>query len=166
MAKSKERAGSDTEEAASRTADETQKAGADILSMTARMAERSTEQFSQYFGAGRDSELATRNYGRRMEVLQECGSAVAKGYQEISREYLSLARGQFEANVAAFSRLAQCRTPQELLAAQNQLFGETVALALKANSRFAEIAKEVADQTTASIEELADKNQRDNRPPR
>jgi hypothetical protein len=160
MAKNKERAGSATEEAASRTADEVQKTGADILSMTTRMAERSTEQFSQFFGAGRDAELATRKYGQRMEVLQECGSAMAKGYQDISREYLSFARGQFEANVVAFSRLAQCRTPQELLAAQNQLFGESIALALKANGRFAEIAKEVADQTTASIEELADKNER------
>lgn len=142
-------------EAAGNIADETGNAGADILSMTARMAERSAERFSGMFGGG-DADAAAQRYARSAEVLQDCGRAVAEGCQELSREYLNWARGQFQANLTAFSKLAQCRSPQELIAAQNQLFGENVALALSANRRFAEISKEIADRAAEKITQLAD----------
>lgn len=130
-------------------------AGADILSMTARMAERSAERFSDLFGGGA-AEASAQRYAASAELLQDCGRAVAEGYQELTREYLNWARGQLQANVSAFAKLAQCRSPQELIAAQNQLFGENVALALSANRRFAEISKEIAERAAEKITQLAD----------
>jgi hypothetical protein len=155
MARGNQTAREAAAEAAGNMADEAGNAGADILSMTARMAERSAERFSGLFG-GEDAEATAQRYARSTEVLQDCGRAVAEGYQELSREYLNWARGQFQSNLTAFGKLAQCRSPQELIAAQNQLFGENVALALSANRRFAEISKEIADRAAEKITALAD----------
>ena len=143
-------------EAAVSAATEAERAGADILSITARVAEKSAEQFSQIFGVGRDGEQSAERYSRGLEALQECAVVAAKGYQDFSQEYLNWAQGQFQTTWTTLARLAQCRTPQEVLAAQNQLLGENVALALNANRRFAEIAKDMTDVAAAKISALAE----------
>lgn len=143
-------------EAAAGAAEEAGRAGADILRMTASAAEKSAEQFSQMFGMGGDSEQAAQRYSRGIGLLQDWVSAAANGYQDITREYLTWAQGQFQATTGALARLAQCRTPQDLVATQNQLLGENIALVLNANRRVAEIAKEVADRAAEKITRLAD----------
>jgi hypothetical protein len=155
MAKHKEKHETEAQEAVNQTAEQAQRTGADILSISARMAERTVEQFSRALGAGR-GELSCEHYARGLEVLADCGEAVARGYREISREYVRYAQSQMQTNLSALSRLSQCRSPQELMAAQNQLFGENVALALSANRRFAEIAKEMADTTAEKITTISD----------
>ena len=148
-----------------RSSQDRQNAAADRRSdeNTTGIAEQSAEQFSQLFGVGGDPEQTAQRYNRSVEALQECGGAVAKGYQDISREYVSWVQGQFQTTLSTFSRLAQCRTPQELIAVQNQLFGENIALMLNANRRFAEIAKEMADRAAEKITDLADQTEQEQR---
>jgi len=146
-------------EAAWKATDETIRTGADILNMNAWVAERSVEQFSSMFGIGRHADQATQTYGRSMEVLRECGTVFGKSYQDIAAEYVNWAQAQFRTNLSAVSRLLQCRTPQELLAAQNQLFGENLALALTAHRRFSEISKDMSDLAAEKIAELAEHTQ-------
>lgn len=137
--------------------EETAAAGSEALGMARRAAERSSEQFSQLFGgSSRNAEEAAQRYSRGVEVLAECGTVVGKGYQELSRAYMTWLQEQYQANLSALSKLMQCRTPQELVAAQNQLLGENLALALTANRRFSEISKEVADQTAEKITHFSD----------
>ena len=53
-------------EAAASAATEAERTGANILSITARVAEKSAEQFSQIFGVGRDAEQTVQRYNRGM----------------------------------------------------------------------------------------------------
>jgi hypothetical protein len=135
--------------------DETSPARVDMLAMTARVAEQSVDGFSSMLGVGTDAERAAQQYTRNVEVLQECSSAFGAGYQEISSECVNWAQGQLHANLNAFSRWMQCRTTQELLAVQSQLFGENIALILIANRRLAEVAKKMADRAAGKITEMA-----------
>ena len=149
----------ESSEAAATFAEETGRTGAEILTMTARMAEQSVARFSHMIGVGSGAGKTDEQHTRRMEVLQECGSALGKGYQDIWQECVSWTQGQFQANLTAVSRLMQCRTPQELIAAQNQLFGENIALAITANRRIADISKEMADHAAEKITELANQTE-------
>jgi hypothetical protein len=50
----------------------------------------------------------------------------------------------------------QSRTPDQLVAAYNQLLGENIALILTLNGRIAEISKKGVDRTVERITDLAE----------
>jgi hypothetical protein len=136
-------------------------ASAEVLNLSARMMEQSTDQVARLFGTAPSVDQATRQ-SNRMDALQECGSVAVNGYQALSHECLGWIQNQIQANVSASVQLMRCRSPQEFAAAHNQFIGASVALALKTNSRLAGILKECADSAVDNIAELAepDKNGR------
>jgi hypothetical protein len=126
-----------------------------VFSLGTRMMEQSADQFSRLFGATPSVDHVDRQ-SNRVSALQECGSVAVNGYHALSQECLVWMQNQIQAHVSASVQFMRSRSPQEFAAAQNKYIGESLALALKANSRLAGILNESADRAADSIAELDD----------
>ena len=133
--------------------------GASILTLSSRAAEQSVNGFSRMVGLGQNASEVVQQSVRGMELVQNWTLVFGVAYQNISLEYVKWLQNQAQANIASLSRIVQCRTADQLLAAYNQLLGENMALALTLNGRVAEISKEVVDRTAERITELAEQTQ-------
>src|SRR5919202_4516899 len=105
-------------EAARVVADETAEANAEIteshaetvrqimqsgLSVATQAAERSVEQFTAIFGlSGERAEETAQQSARNIKAIAECNAMLAQGFQDISREWASLAQDQVRMNLDAF----------------------------------------------------------------
>jgi hypothetical protein len=152
----KHRSGQAVDAMARKTADEMSEAGAEIVTLSTRAAERSVKRFSGMFDLGQEPGEAVQQSARSLKVLQDWGRVLGVGYRDISREYVNWAQNQFQTNWGSLSRLMQCRTVGQLIAVQNQLLGENVALALTVNRRVAEISKDMADRMAEKVTEAGE----------
>jgi hypothetical protein len=134
-------------------------ASAEVLTLGVRMMEQSADQVARLVGATPSVDQAERQ-SNRVSALQECGRVAMNGYHALSQECLVWIQSQIQAHVSASMQFMRCRSPQEFAAAQNQYIGESLALALKTNSRLAGILKDSADRAADNIAELdePDKN--------
>ena len=122
------------------------------LSMASQATERSLEQFAQTFGfSGRQAEEAARQSSRNIEAVAEASTVLAQGFQDLSREWASLAQDRFRRNLDGFNELWGCRTLQDLAAVQSRLLRENLELLVNNSRRLAELSVEVADQAAQRI---------------
>jgi hypothetical protein len=61
---------------------------------------RATDQFTRAVGlAGQESEAVTRQASENFGALTETGTVLARGMQDVSREWLTLSQNRFQKNV-------------------------------------------------------------------
>jgi phasin family protein len=138
------RAGADIFE---RNAETVQQAWQSGTEMASRLTERSMEQFARAFGiSGENTQHATRQSSRNLESILQSGTILANGMQNISREWVDFARKRMQQNLNHADALANCRTPQELLAAQSDLVRDNLEDFVQSTRRIAEISMQVADE--------------------
>jgi hypothetical protein len=133
--------------------------GANIVTLSARVVEQSINGLSTMLGMGQNTGDVVQQSARGMEVVQNWMLLLGAGYRDISREYVNWAQNQVQTNTTSLAKMMQSRTPDEFLAAYNQLLGENIALALTLNGRIAEISKQVVDRTAERMTELAQQTQ-------
>jgi hypothetical protein len=133
--------------------------GANIVTLSARVTEQSINGLSTMLGMGQHTGDVVQQSARGMEVVQNWMLLLGAGYRDISREYVNWAQNQVQTNTTSLAKMMQSRTPDEFLAAYNQLLGENIALALTLNGRVAEISKQVVDRTAERIIKLAEQTQ-------
>src|SRR5919205_951755 len=70
------------------------------LSVATQAAERSVEQFTSIFGlSGEQAEETTQQSSRNIKAIAECNAVLVQGFQDISREWASLAQDQVRRNL-------------------------------------------------------------------
>src|SRR5919202_1179374 len=73
------------------------------LNMAAQVAEHSVEQFTSIFGLSDErAEETAQQSSRNIEAIAECNTVLARGSQDISREWVSLAQDRLRRNLDAF----------------------------------------------------------------
>jgi phasin family protein len=125
--------------------------GMDIAS---ELAERSTAQFARAMGLSGDqaqhaADQSSRNFDAMMQSARLCG----EGLQSISREWFDFTRRCTEENLQQLNALARSRTPQELVAAQTELFRDNLEKLLESSRRIAETSARVAGEAGRKITE-------------
>src|ERR671926_1654270 len=116
-------------EAARVVADETAEASAEItessaetvrqivqsgLNVATQAAERSVEQFTSIFGlSGERAEETAQQSARNLKAIAECNAVLAQGFQNISREWASLAQDRLQKNLDGLNTLLRCRSLQD-----------------------------------------------------
>jgi hypothetical protein len=140
------------------TADRMARSGVDAMSEGAR---RVADQFSQTFGLSGDQtqELAEAS-SKAIAALSQCGGVLAKGYQEISREWLQLAEGGMRRNLEALSEVSRCRTLPELVNIQGRLMRESMEDILANSRRIAERSMQIASEATETLRPLDQRGHR------
>lgn len=117
-------------ESVRKVADEMNRAGSDIarngaetarqgiesgLNSTVPSFQGMTDQFTRVLGfAGPQAEELARKSSQNIEAVSQASSVLAKGAQEISREWLEAMRERVAKNLEAMNRLAGCRSVQDL----------------------------------------------------
>jgi phasin family protein len=120
--------------------------------MATQFTERSMEQFARAFGiSGESAQHATQQSSRNLESIVQSGTILASGMQNISREWVDFARKRMQENLNRADALVNCRTPQELLAAQSDLIRDNLEDFVQSTRRIAEISMHMADEAVRKM---------------
>jgi hypothetical protein len=114
----------------------------------ADVSQRSAERFS---GIIESTQEATRN----LATVAGCGSAIAQGFQGVSHEWISWAQTCAQARMKNFGVLMQCRTPQEVVAAQMRIAREELELVFGLASRISTITQSTAADAALRVSSRA-----------
>jgi phasin family protein len=130
------------------------------LSAATQAAERSVEQFTRFFGlSGEQAEETAQQSSRNIKAIAECNAVLAQGFQNLSREWASLAQDQLRKNLDAFNAVLCSRSWPDLVATQSSLARDNLELLVTNTRRLAELSIEVATEAarkiTAEVEESA-----------
>jgi hypothetical protein len=136
-------------EAAWRTTQNMQRTAQSSLSTAREEMQRATEQFSEVLGLNNASadEMA-RQSSQTVEAVTQYGAVLAKGVQEISREWVKLAGDRLQRNLEGLKELAHCRTLPEVISLQTRLARENMELMLNNSRRIAVLSLQVASEAS------------------
>ena len=126
--------------------------------------ERVTDQFTNVLGfSGPKAEEVARQSTHNIEAVSHASTVLARGFQEVSHEVFELAQERLKKNTEALTRVAQCRSVQDLVAAQSELVRDNLQQLLDATRRIAEVSLRFAEEATRTIEAEDKKNSRHRR---
>jgi phasin family protein len=137
-----------TNEQTSRVAD----AGREGFNAAAEGAQRFTEQVTQIFtlSAGRGEEL-TRQSAQNLEAITEASTALTRGFEEVSREWIGLVQEGVRRNMDALGQLSRCRSLPEFVSLQSELVRDNLQQTIEGLRRIGETSTRVANEATQSV---------------
>ena len=126
--------------------------GRDNFVAAAEGAQRFTEQVTQIFtlSAGRGEEL-TRQSAQNLEAITEASTALTRGFEEVSREWLGLVQEGVRRNLDAFGALSRCRSMPEFLSLQSELVRDNLQQTIEGLRRIGETSTRVANEATQNV---------------
>jgi phasin family protein len=170
------RAGQAATERVSSTVEQTARASAEVFQKgteTARSSlqsgletakqgfQRMNDQFTQVLGfSGPQAEELTRRSSENIQALTEAGSVLAKGAQDVSREWLGYAQDRQAKNMECFKRLTGCRSVQDLMTVQSDLVRDSFQALIATNKRVAELSLRFATDAATRVQAQADGSRR------
>ena len=153
----------DARKNASEAINETTEAGRETVDAAARVVQevavvgldgvrRMTDQFTRALGlAGQDSEAVTRQATENLGALAETGTVLARGMQDVSREWPSLSQHGLQKNIEGLTQLARCWSMQDFVAVQSELMRNNWHYMIDVSRQIAERSIEVANEATQKI---------------
>ena len=115
------------------TVQETVRSGVDV---TAETAARSMDQFARLFGFSGDRvHQAAVASSRNVDAVMESSTMMARGFQNMSREYVNLGQDQLKLNLETLNAILRSRTPQDLLAAQSNWMRQSMDILMSSSRR-------------------------------
>lgn len=131
------------------------------MEMTTAILGRSTDQFGRAFGlSGDEAQRATERSARNAETILYSATAIAKGMDGVSREYLDFIRHQLDKSMDRMNELWRCRTPQDVAAVQSDVVRDTISSAFESSRRMADVSLKVADDAGKHITQSIERMQR------
>jgi phasin family protein len=126
------------------------------LNAVSEDSQRVTNQMAQLFSlsAARGEEL-TRRSAQGMEVLTQASTALTRGFQDLSREWLTLAQTRLQRNIDAMSAIASCRSLPELLRVQTELVRDNLQHTLEGTQRMVEVSTRIANEAGQTVTQEA-----------
>ncbi len=153
MSEQTARAGADVARRSAETAREVMQSG---LNTATETFERIADQFTKVLGFSgpQASELARRS-SETVEAVNQAGTVLVKGAQEVSHEVLGLAQDRFTKNLEAMNRMVGCRSVPDLVAVQSDLARDHLQQVINTNRREAEVSLRIADEASQIIQARA-----------
>src|SRR3954453_1500337 len=144
------RAGADLARRSTETARDTVQTGLNTATQT---FQRMTDQFNQVLGFnGPQSEELARRASQNVQAVSQTNTVLARGFQEASHEWSSLAQGRVTKNIDGLNRLAGTRSVQDFVAVQSDLMRDTLSQVIDTNKRIAELSVRIAEEAARIIE--------------
>ncbi len=145
------RAGADIARRGAETARDSLQSG---VNMAAQGFQRINDQFTQVLGFnGPQAEELTRRSSQNLQAVSQASSVLARGFQEVSREWVNLAQDRLQKNMDGVNRLAGCRSVQDFVATQSDLVRDGLQQVIDTNKRIAEMSVRIADEAARSIQQ-------------
>src|SRR3954470_4367905 len=149
------RASADFAHQGAETARKNLQAGLDTAAQT---FQRMTDQFTQVLGFnGPQSEELARRSSQNLQAVSQANTVLARGFQEASHEWISLAQERMTKNMDGLNRLAGCRSVQDFVAVQSDLIRDSLWQIIDTNKRVAELSLHVAEEAAGIVRMQVDK---------
>jgi hypothetical protein len=122
------------------------------LEMTSHFAERSSRHVARGMSLSNErGQHATEQSSRNIDAIVQSGKTFVDACQVMSRELSSFYQERLDRNLERVDVLMRSRTPQELLAAQSEMFRDYLEGFLQSSRRIGEMSVQVADQATRRL---------------
>jgi phasin family protein len=150
------RAGADIARRSTETARDTFQAGLNTATQT---FQRMTDQFNQVLGFnGPQAEQLARRASQNLQAVSQANTVLARGFQEASHEWISLAQERVTKNMDGLNRLVGTRSVQDFVAVQSDLVRDSLWRIVDTNKRIAELSLRIAEEAARIIETQANQN--------
>jgi phasin family protein len=118
--------------------------------------ERVAEQFSASFGfGGAEAEKLAARSRANLEAISQAQTSMIKGAEDVTHQWMGLAKDAFARNFDAMIRVRDCRSIQDLMAVESDLWRENLSQAIEGSRRVAEtytkISAEAAERVRAQV---------------
>jgi hypothetical protein len=121
------------------------------LSLITRMAEDSTKEYVRVFSSsGRGAQQAAQQSSR---VTRGAAGTVGGNLNDISKEWINFVQRRAQRNVDHWNSLINCRTPQDVMAAQSTIFRENFEELLASWRRIAERSLNLREEVGRELSE-------------
>jgi hypothetical protein len=128
------------------------------LNTAAQSFQRMTDQVVQVLGFnGPQSEELARRSSQNLQAVSQANTVLARGFQEASHEWISLAQERVTRNIDGLNRLAGCRSVQDFVAVQSDLVRDSLWQIIDTNKRIAELSLHVAEEAAGIARMQVDK---------
>jgi hypothetical protein len=122
------------------------------LEMTSHFAERSSRHVARGMSLSNErGQHATEQSSRNIDAIVQSGKTFADACQVMSRELSRFYQERLDRNLERVDALMRSRTPQELLAAQSEMFRDYLEGFLQSSRRIGEMSVQVAEQATRRL---------------
>ena len=122
------------------------------LNMAAQSFQRMTDQVIQVLGFnGPQSEELARRSSQNLQAVTQANTVLARGFQEASHEWISLAQERGAKNMDGLNRLSGCRSVQDFVAVQSDLVRDSLWQIIDTNKRIAELSLHVAEEAAGIV---------------
>jgi phasin family protein len=96
--------------------------------------------------SGERSEELTRRSSQNLETMTEASATVARGFQDLSREWFTLVQEATQKNIEGLTALARCRSVPELLSAQADLVRNSMQQTINGTRKMTEVSTRLTTQ--------------------
>jgi hypothetical protein len=137
----------------------------DLIGKASEVAGRTGDQFRRAFGLSSEAQGEVVQQTREnMDVIAQCGSVLADGFQSIWREWMGLAQEVASRNAEGVNALLRSRTIPDFYATQSSMLKDNVELVLSRSVKVSEMSARTANDAvrklTARGEEAAQETRR------
>jgi len=102
--------------------------------------ERIADHFTTAMGfAGPEAEKLAARSRENLDAISQANSVMIKGAEDVSHQWMSVAKETFAKNFDALARVGECRSIQDFTAMQSELWRENLGRAIEGGRRAAEI---------------------------
>jgi hypothetical protein len=129
------------------------------LSTASELARLTTDQTMQFFNPGkRDAQSLGDETSRNLQAVAQAGTVLARGVQDVSREWFELSQKRLQMNLDGLSSLARCRSVPDFVAVQTSLIRDNLEQTLDNSRRMAELTQQLADKASRTVTVQAEKS--------
>src|SRR4051794_30060940 len=123
------------------------------LNTAAQSFQRMTDQVVQVLGFnGPQWEERARRSSQNLQAVTQANTVLARGFQDASHEWISLAQERVTKNIDGLTQLAGCRSVQDFVAVQSDLVRDNLWQIIDTNKRIAELSLRVAEEAAGIVQ--------------
>src|SRR4051812_41354177 len=110
------------------------------------------DQFARTLGfSGEEGERRAQQSVQNVEAITKCGTVLTQALQDTSREWHGLAQKQLQRNLEGLSRLALCRSVQDVAAAHSGLVRESLRHMVEDSRLIVEISLKAVNDASKAV---------------
>jgi phasin family protein len=129
------------------------------LSTASELARLTTDQAMRFFNPGkRDAQSLGGETSRNLQAVAQAGTVLARGVQDVSREWFELSQKRLQMNLDGWSSLARCRSVADFVAVQTSLIRDNLEQTLDNSRRMAELTQQLVDEASRTVTVQAEKS--------
>jgi hypothetical protein len=122
------------------------------LGTASEIAQRSTAHVVELFSfSGQRTQDAAAQAAEGLQAVAQSSTALARGFQEISREWVAMTQNRLQMNVEALTAISRCRSLPEFLAVQTALVRGNIELTLENSQRLTQLSMTAVREATGNV---------------